>query len=213
MSLSRSLFLLLLVLLTLALVGCVPEPRGGRDDDDTGDDDDTSDDDDDTGSGDDDTGSGDDDTAAGDDDSTPDVENTEPPTDCPTGLDVISEIEPNNTPDDGELHDIGTVGGGGFCIQGNLDCGNDGKAFIEGVDFFFFMVAEGTTGDFGLDWTTSSDLDFLLQDDADVLHDFEEGISSSESASAIPLVAGTQYIIRVACWEGADGSYAMWASW
>jgi hypothetical protein len=75
-------------------------------------------------------------------------------------------------------------------------------------------VPANTSAEFGLDWTVNSDLDFWLYDDAGArIHDFEEGLAASESASAISLVVDTQYLVQVACWKGTDASYAMWGIW
>ncbi len=223
MNLSRRLFSLLFMLITLALfAACMPDPRGNGGDETSGDGSsdipsDDNDDGDDNDNGDDNNNDDDDDNQPddnGDDEPEPDVENTAPPTECPAGLTPIAEVEPNNGGGEDDLHSLGAVSSPGFCIQGNIDCGNDGESYIEGVDFFVFTVDAGAaSADFGLDWTQSADIDFVLQTGETALHEFEDGFANSESASGVVLEAGVEYLVRVACWDGDDGSFAVWGSW
>ncbi len=152
-------------------------------------------------------GGGDDDDAVDDDDSGPDDDDSGPDDDDASSGDCFEETEPNGGVDESQPNDVGDVDDS-FCIEGEIDCGNDGESFTGDLDFFVFTAAADASVDFVLDWSGSStDMDGIVSDPAsgEVLHDFEMGYDP-ESGS-FSLASGTQYQLRVGCWEGEDGSW------
>ncbi|MBR58378.1 MAG: hypothetical protein CMH54_10200 [Myxococcales bacterium] len=131
---------------------------------------------------------------------------------CPADLHLIDELEPNDASD---LSNPITVpdGANGFCIRGGLLCGSDGgNSYANDLDFFDFTSPVTANAEFQLDWAESGDWDFTVVSNDEELITFVDGMGTSEVGST-GLVTGSTYAIRLGCWAGTDGAYAMWVRW
>ncbi len=132
---------------------------------------------------------------------------------CPAGLEVTAESEPN---DHWSSSNAVGLGVSGFCIQGAVACGNDGKdGYGNPGDHFRFELPGDETVTFELRWSKSSDFDLLISSDfesgaLDVT--FASGIGVPEGGKAA-LTGGRPYYISTNCWEGEPGDYALVATW
>ncbi len=130
---------------------------------------------------------------------------------CPADLHLVDELEPNDQGDLANAFEI-PEGAVGFCIRGGLLCANDGNSYLNDLDFFTFTSPVGGNADFSMDWAENGDMDFILSDSASELLSFVDGMGTSEVGSAT-LVQGSSYSLRLGCWTGTDGAYALWARW
>ena len=132
---------------------------------------------------------------------------------CPAELSAHAETEPNDHWS--KSTEIGTVSSPGFCVQGTVLCGNDGKdGYANPGDHYAFTFAKAATAQFQLEWKTDADLDFLFAEDFDkeLLISFETGKNVKEKGQA-QVKAGATYYLSVNCWEGTPGDYALWVTW
>ncbi len=133
---------------------------------------------------------------------------------CPADLAVFAETEPNDHWS--KSNDLGLPSAPGFCVQGTVLCGNDGKdGYANKGDHVVFQLAAPANATLALSWKTSSDFDLLVSSDFDkgsLLVTFKSGIGVAEGGTAA-LVAKTPYYVSINCWDGAPGDYALVVRW
>ena len=133
---------------------------------------------------------------------------------CPAGLTRLEETEPNDHWTSSNA--LGVVVTPGFCIQGRVLCGNDGKdGYGNPGDHFSFELGTEAKVDFELRWDATSDFDLLISSDFDggtLDVKFKSGVGVPEGG-APTLDADKPYYISVNCWEGTPGDFALVATW
>ena len=159
------------------------------------------------------------------DTASPAVQDTSPPPDagapvetysvaCPSDLAPFAESEPNDHWK--SSNDLGPIATPGFCVQGRVLCGNDGKdGYGNPGDHVRFQVSEAATATFSLSWDANADFDLLASDDFDggkLIVTFKSGKGESEGGSAT-LQPGTPYYVSINCWEGTPGDFALAVRW
>jgi len=164
---------------------------------------------------DDDDTSPDDDDAVGDDDDLSDDDDSAGSTaTCDGSLPIVMEAEENGTPK--LAGDIGTPPNEGFCVEGEVTCGDFSYADL---DLFRLVLPADRDVRFVLSWSGDGDFDRYVwkEDSYDPKTEnwelgFENGASSPEDQSTT-LTAETSYLIEVGCWSGSGGSYALEATY
>jgi hypothetical protein len=121
----------------------------------------------------------------------------------------VPESEPNEDP----AQTIAPMTGG-FCVEGNVGCGNDGSAYSADSDRFVMVAPTSTTVDVTLTWQTSADVDLFVFDDpaATPLVNYTDGMATMESG-AFSAVNGTTYYFQVSCWTGQSQPYLLEVVW
>jgi hypothetical protein len=129
---------------------------------------------------------------------------------CPGDLPPVGETEPNDHWS--SSNDAGRPASPGFCLQGSVLCGNDGKdGYGNPGDHFVFTLAAPATVTFALSWDVTADFDLLIAPDFEsgpLTVSFKSGVGVAEGGSA-SLLANTNYYISVNCWEGTPGDFAL----
>jgi len=164
--------------------------------------------------GDDDDDVVDDDDVTDDDDVSDDDDSALSTVVCDGTLPVITESE-----DNGSVllsNDLGDLPDEGFCIDGEIDCGNYSYADL---DLFRMVLPLDRDVRFVLSWSGDGDFDRYVWDEASYDPDsddwelgFEDGAASPEDASVV-LDAETSYLLEVGCWSGSGGSYSLEATY
>ncbi|MBT9560610.1 MAG: hypothetical protein IV100_31590, partial [Myxococcales bacterium] len=103
----------------------------------------------------------------GTDDATDATDGTDTPTfavACPSDLPPFGETEPNDHWS--SSNDAGAGASPGFCIQGSVLCGNDGKdGYGNPGDHVVFTLPAPASVTFALDWDVTADFDLLIAPD------------------------------------------------
>lgn len=136
------------------------------------------------------------------------------PTDgtCSGSAVSFTEGEPNDWTGEDDVDYWQPTSGGDVIISGQVSCGNNGSGYTADNDWFVVDLPCTDNARFTLDWTGSSDLDFVVYDTSTdengenppFAFNTDGGLSGPSSDDA---VAGGRIFAFVACWEGETTNY------
>jgi len=122
---------------------------------------------------------------------------------------TYSEQEPNDWTGESDVDYFTPSGGGDIIINGQITCGNNGNAYTADRDWFVVDLPCSDAARFNLDWSGSSDLDFIIYNTSDA-QPFASNTDGGLSGPAIDdATAGGRIFAFVACWEGDSTSYTL----